>query len=197
MSPPPQANLVPAAHPVALGETDDSTSVWFRQEVYLHDRQLRAYLRGSFPAVRDVEDVVQESYLRIWKARLAHPIRSTKDFLFQVARNLAISALRRRQTAATDSLGDLASLTVMDDRRDAADQLCYAERVELLAAAFLHLPPRCREIMTLRKLKGLPNREIALKLGISEGTVENQITRGVHLLRTYLRNHKVLGFSRE
>ncbi len=85
----------------------------------------------------------------------------------------------------------------MDDRRDAADQLCYAEKVELLAAAFVNLPPRCREIMTLRKLKGLPNREIALKLGVSEGTVESQITRGIHLLRAFLQSRGVNGFNRE
>src|SRR3954471_24912441 len=72
---------------------------WFANEVHAHDGQLRAYLRGTYPAVRDVDDVVQESYLRTWKARLAHPIASTKSFLFQVARNLAVDVVRRKQSA--------------------------------------------------------------------------------------------------
>jgi hypothetical protein len=45
---------------------------WFAEEVQPHDAQLKAYLRGAFPAVRDVEDVVQESYLRVWRARATH-----------------------------------------------------------------------------------------------------------------------------
>lgn len=170
---------------------------WFSEEVHSHESSLKAYLRGSFPLVRDVDDVVQESYLRVWKARLRHPIASTKSFLFQVARHLAIDVVRRRQSAATDSLGDLAALPVIEDKPDAVDRLCYDEKIEFLASAFLNLPPRCREIMILRKLQGTSNRDIADRLGISERTVENQITRGMKLCRDYLEQRSVRGFTRQ
>ena len=68
---------------------------------------------------------------------------------------------------------------------------------ELLAAAFLKLPARCRTIMTLRKLKGQSVREIAAALDITEGTVDHQITRGTHLLRTYLEEAGVRSFNRD
>lgn len=170
---------------------------WFAEEVHSHESSLKAYLRGSFPTVRDVDDLVQESYLRIWKARLARPIASTKSFLFQVARRAAIDVLRRKVVAATETLGDLSVLAVMDDRPNTAEALSYDEKIELLAAAFLRLPARCREIMTLRKLRGWSHREIALQLGISERTVESQITRGTKLCETCLRERGVAGFSRE
>jgi RNA polymerase sigma factor (sigma-70 family) len=173
------------------------TARWFRDEVYPLDSALKAYLRRSFRSVHDFEDLVQESYLRIWKARLVRPIASTRSFLFQVARHAAIDVLRRRESAATDSVGDPASLAVIENRPDAAEQFCYEEKVELLAAAFLQLPARCREVMVARKLEGLSNREIAQKLGISEGTVENQITRGTRLCRAYLEQHGVHSFTRE
>lgn len=48
---------------------DPETAHWFTEHVHPHDAQLKAYLRGAFPAVRDVEDVVQESYLRVWRVR--------------------------------------------------------------------------------------------------------------------------------
>ncbi|MGH7944160.1 MAG: hypothetical protein ACREF9_04025, partial [Opitutaceae bacterium] len=51
---------------------------WFTEQVQPHEIQLRNYLRVAFPTVRDVEDVVQESFLRIWKARAVHPITQTK-----------------------------------------------------------------------------------------------------------------------
>lgn len=170
---------------------------WFAEEVHAHDHSLKAWLRASFPAIRDVDDIAQESYLRIWKARLSHPIASAKSFLFQVARHLAIDAVRRGQTVAVESVGDWEELAAVDDRSNAADQLCYDEKIELLAAAFVHLPPRCRTIMTLRKLQGMPNREIAARLHISEGTVENQIARGIKLCRAYLHDRGVQGFNRE
>lgn len=170
---------------------------WFTDEVHAHESSLKSYLRMSFPSVRDVDDVVQESYLRIWKARLSRQIVSTKSFLFQVARNLAIDAIRHRQTAQTESLGEMGELPVVEDKPDSASRLCYQEKVELLAAAFLQLPPRCREIMTLRKLENASVREIAARLGVSEGTVENQITRGTKLCRDYLRRHGVDGFERD
>lgn len=165
--------------------------------VHPHDSSLKAYVRASFPSVRDVDDIVQESYLRIWKTRLAHPIASTKCFLFQVARHLAIDVIRRRQTASTDSLGDLTTLAVIEDRPGAIEKLCYEEKVELLAAAFVNLPPRCREIMTLRKLKRHSNKDIAECLGLSESTVTNQITRGIKLCREFLQERGVHGFNCE
>jgi RNA polymerase sigma-70 factor (ECF subfamily) len=57
---------------------------------------LKAWIAGQFPAVKaDVEDVVQESYLRIWKVRLHRPIASAKAFLFTIARHLALDQIRR------------------------------------------------------------------------------------------------------
>jgi DNA-directed RNA polymerase specialized sigma24 family protein len=85
--------------------TSESTAVagqtrWFTEEVHPHDASLKAYLRGSFPSVRDVDDVVQESYLRIWKARAIHPISSARAFLFRIARHLALDTLRHENNHA-------------------------------------------------------------------------------------------------
>lgn len=189
-------NLPPTAPETTPG-TAQSPDGWFAEHVHPHDHALKVWLRASFPAIRDVEDIAQESYLRIWKARLSHPIASAKSFLFQVARHLAIDAVRRRHTAATESVDDWQELPALEDRPSAADQLCYNEKIELLAAAFVNLPPRCREILTLRKLDARPNRVIAARLRISEGTVENQIARGTKLCRAYLNERGVRGFNRE
>lgn len=185
----------PNSAPVTADPTEADR--WFREEVHPHDSSLKSYLRGQYPAVRDIDDVVQESYLRLWRTKLTGGITSTKSFLFQVARNVALDLLRRRERTSTTSMGEMADLPVLEEKADAADQLCYEEKVELLAAAFLSLPPRCREIMTLRKLQDMPVRDIALKLGIEHATVENQITRGVHLCRVYLKGCGVRGFRSE
>jgi RNA polymerase sigma-70 factor (ECF subfamily) len=170
---------------------------WFADEVHAHDGQLRAYLRGSYPSIRDIDDVIQESYLRTWKAKLTHPIASTKSFLFQVARNLAIDLLRRKSSARAESLVDLDALSVLEDEPDVAVTLSRNEKVELLSSALATLPARTREIIFLRKFHGRPQRDVALQLGVSERTVETQLSRGMKRCGEYLRRRGVHGFSRD
>jgi RNA polymerase sigma-70 factor (ECF subfamily) len=56
------------------------------------------------------------------------------------------------------------------------DELCR------LAEAIGSLPPRVREVFTLRRIKGLSQKEISSQLGITEGTVERHMTRALFLL---------------
>lgn len=184
-------------NPAPAPAADSDQTRWFADEVYAHDSQLRAYVRSKFPAIRDVDDVVQESYLRVWRARLARPIASAKAFLFQVARNLAIDAAREKSTSTIDTLRDLAALDVIEDGPNAADALCYREKVSLIVTALEQLPARCREVIIARKFNRIPQRDIAMKLGISERTVESHVTRGMSLIEAYLRRQGVSGFSRD
>jgi len=170
---------------------------WFADEVHAHDGQLRAYLRGTYPSVRDVDDLVQESYLRTWKARLAHPIASTKSFLFQVARNLAIDRLRKKMSAPTERWVDLDALTVLEESADAAAALSRQEKIDLLIAALAALPHRTREIVFLRKFQNLPQKEVAARFRISERTVESQLAKGMKGCADYLRKRGINGFSRD
>jgi RNA polymerase sigma factor (sigma-70 family) len=160
---------------------------WFANEVQLHGPQLKCYLRGSFPSVRDVDDVVQESFLRVWQRQLRRPVACARSFLYTVARNLAIDALRRKAASPEEPVADLAALNVLDDRPDAADAACTREELEILMQAIESLPARCREIVVLHKLHGLSAREIAARLGIAEGTVHLQGSKGVRRCEEFLR----------
>ena len=68
---------------------------WFSEEVYVHEPSLRAYLRTQYPFAPDIDDVVQESFLRLWKFRMGQPVRYAKALLFKVARHLVIDTARR------------------------------------------------------------------------------------------------------
>jgi RNA polymerase sigma-70 factor (ECF subfamily) len=168
----------------------DSASVadqarWFTEQVAPHESSLRSYLHGSFPAVRDVDDVVQESYLRIWKARMARPILSTKSFLFHVARHLAIDLMRRERVSPINLTIALHRLAVADQQADAAETACTQDEMELLAGALHALPPRCREIMMLRQIEGMSQKDIAAQLGLSVLTVQTQVVTGLRRIEHY------------
>ncbi|MES2693685.1 MAG: sigma-70 family RNA polymerase sigma factor [Verrucomicrobiota bacterium] len=156
-----------------------------------HDSSLKAYLRGSFPAVHDVDDVVQESYLRIWKAAATHPIQCARAFLFRVARNVALNLLSHERASPIDAVKDLAALAVVEDRPGVAESTVAREELLMLARAIDSLPARCREIVILRRIQHVPQKEIAARLGISEATVEAQVARGVKRCGEYLRKHGV------
>lgn len=166
---------------------------WFEEEILPHDSQLKAYLRGSFPAVRDVDDIVQDSYVRVWKTCAAQPIRSARGFLFQVARRLALDILRRGRASPIDAERDLADLSVISHDPDAAETAALRERKRLLIAAVASLPLRYREIVILRKLEDIPQRQVAIRFGISERAVENLLARGVKRCEEYLRRRGVNG----
>lgn len=166
---------------------------WFVEEVHAHDAQLKAYLRGSFPSVRDVDDVAQESYLRLWRLRATQPIRSAKGLLFTVARRLAIDFVRRDRTSAREDVGRLESYSEAGVDRQTAQNAGLGEKVDLFAEAIADLPARCREVFVLHKIHGLSRRETALRLGLSERTVGAHTSAAMKRCAKFLRRRGVHG----
>ena len=158
----------------------------------MHEPSLRAYLRQRFPFTQDIDDVVQESFLRLWQVRMAQPVRYAKALLFKVARHLVIDTARRNLISPIAPVTDLAGLSVIEDGGTGpAEAACRRDEIVLLAAAIDSLPPRCREILILRKLRGVSQKAIAAQLGLSEQTVQVQVSRGVRRCEVFLKSQGV------
>jgi RNA polymerase sigma factor (sigma-70 family) len=151
---------------------------WFAEEVQPHEAALRNWLRVRFPAVSDRDDLVQECFMRVWRARAHTRIVSVKAFLFATARNLAIDVVNRRR--AEVRLGDSAGSSVLDENCNTVESVARAQEFHLLNQALDSLPERCRQVFVLRRLYGLSQKQIAARLGISEKTVEAQNTIAMH-----------------
>ncbi len=152
---------------------DPDYSRWFATEVQIHAAALRAWLRGSFPVLPDPDNVVQESLTRVWRTRQAREVPSPKALLFTTARNLALDELRRRMNAPYEPLAENDGLSVLDDGGTAVETTARRQELELLNQAIQSLPTRCRQVLTLRKIYGLSQKQIAAQLGISEQTVRS------------------------
>ena len=166
-----------------------SQARWFAEQVQPHEQLLRAWLRGKFPSERDLDDLVQETFARLLRAHATTPIANAKAFLFATARNLALDRLRRRQIISLEPLAEIAESSVLDDRLSVFESLGRQQELELLTQAIQSLPERCRQVLTLRKIYGLSQKEIAAQLGIAEHTVEVQVNNGVRRCAGFLARH--------
>ena len=140
---------------------------------------MRAFLIGHFPALTDVDDLVQDTFSRVLHAQAAGPVESPRGLLFATARNLALDALRRRQIVAFEPMAENNDSPVYMDVTDVAETVSKRQELELLTEAIQLLPDRCRQVFTLRAVYGLSQRAIAERLGISENTVEKQMGKGL------------------
>jgi RNA polymerase sigma factor (sigma-70 family) len=161
-------------------------ATWFAEQVQPHEADLRAFLRRHFPTVQDIDDLVQEAYVRLIRAHHAGTIAEPRAYLFTTARNIACDLFRRQQPVSIEILEETQRLSVVEDKADAAEAASHSQEIELLIEAIQALPTRCREVLTLRKLHSLSYRDIARRLGISENTVNSQLAIGVVRCRQYL-----------
>lgn len=158
---------------------------WFAEQVQPHEPMLRAWLCSRFPAGSEADDIIQESYLRVLQAWARREIRSPKAFLFATARNLVLGRLRHSKVSGEVPLTEIHELDVLDESADVSEMVGHAEELELLTAAIQALPTRCRRIITLRKIYGMSQKDIAAQLGIAEHTVEAQGSIGLRKIAKF------------
>ena len=145
---------------------------------------LGAFLRRLCPSPQDAEDVVQETYLRVYQHRQRYDARSSvKTWMFTIALNLMRDRARKKRASRLE--GDVAAHLPVDRRLERAE---LADRVERLVRS---LPDGQREIFTLYRYEGIPYDEIARMLDITVGAVKAQMH---HALRKIREGLEPLGY---
>lgn len=166
---------------------DPEQARWFVDEVLPHEPKLRAWIRARFPGAGDADDLVQDAYARLLRAHSSGPIANPQAFLFVTARNLALNRLRHQGYERPFGATEIDPLSVVDDALGAPDTLARREDFQLLIEAIESLPDRCRQVVTLRKIYGLSQREVAERLNITENTVEAQGAIGLRKCIEFFR----------
>ena len=167
---------------------NDSRDDWFIREILVHEGALTRYLLRCWHRHDEVHDLRQEVYVRVYEA--AEKTRPTmpKSFMFATARHLMTDRLRRARVVSIDAVGDIDALNVLVDEISPEQRLNSRQELRHLAAAFDRLPDRCREVVWLRRVEELPQREVALRMGISEKTVEKQVAKGMRLIAEHFHD---------
>jgi RNA polymerase sigma factor (sigma-70 family) len=161
---------------------DDTLESWFRREILPHEAMLVRFLSRKWASSAEVHDIRHDIYVRVLEAAERERPAAPKAFLFSVARHLLIDRARRDRIVSIDLLEDLDVLNVLIDEVSPERRATGREQVQRLSTLFDRLPLRCREVVWMRRVEDVPQKEIARRLGIAEATVEKHLVRGIRLL---------------
>ena len=167
------------------------------------DRLLDAYiaLRGQIARLvmnivppKEVEDIVQETYVRICQVENKDAIREPRSYLFRTARNLALDYVKRSESRLADS-ADIDALPTEDlpapsEKDPTHAQVASGEEFALFCEAVRTLPRQCRRAFVLKKVYGYTLKEIMAEMDLGQATVETHIVNGTKRCVQYLRDRQ-------
>jgi RNA polymerase sigma-70 factor, ECF subfamily len=149
-----------------------------------HHAALRRYLRALGVAPDAADDIVQETFLSLFRHLcLDRPQHNLKAWLFQVAYRLALKHRYRKvsQSSRENAIDLNLSEALIDPARDPEMTLCERERSRRLRSVVNALPARARQCLLLRA-EGVRYRDIARILRISLGGVAKQLALAIERL---------------
>jgi RNA polymerase sigma factor (sigma-70 family) len=139
---------------------------------------------------REIEDIVQETYIRVCQVEHPSQIRCPKSFMLKVARNLAFDYVKKAETRLAIHLDNTELQALQDLEVTDADEI-YTKVVadqefSHFCEALRRLPVQCRKVFVLKKVYGYTQKEIAECLNLSESTIEKHVAYGIKHCTQYM-----------
>ena len=175
----------------------------FAEIVSRHAGQLLGYLTKMLNNASEAEDVFQECFKKVClKAEEYDDSKPFKPWLYRIATNLAIDAIRKRQRKPTEismnsPLNETESdmvleQTIEDNQANPAEQLDLLDRKNLVRQAVDELPDSQRATLLMAYFHKMPYKDIAEAMNISVGTVKTHMSRAMRALAKRFPDPEVL-----
>ena len=153
------------------------------------DRDLAAWMTAYGPGLRryfrrraddaDVDDLVQEVFLRLQSAQLSTPIDNVERYLFAAARNALISRYRRQKARASLLHDEFEDVIEISEQRSPERIVIGQQEYRRVLEAIQNLPPRAREAFQYHRFENLTYQAIAQRMGISREAVKELMHRAL------------------
>ncbi len=165
--------------------------LWFIDRVLPHEKRYvalaRRFSRDRSPSSDEARDLVHDVYARLLASEGWRFVDDPRAYVLTMIRNLGIQKLRRARIVPLEALAGVEGSRHMSDAPGPFEETSGRQRLALALQAMKRLPPRCREVVELRRLHDLSARDIARRLGLSLSTVEKRLARGMVLMAEAMR----------
>ncbi|MDN4503905.1 RNA polymerase sigma factor [Alteromonadaceae bacterium BrNp21-10] len=145
------------------------------------------HLLRRFVSRDDIDDIVQETFIRSYEADLKSEIKYVRSYMLQTAKHLALNHLAKWDNKYNDSLEDFAFPPVELNTQSFESQFASKERFLLFCKATEQLDGNVRKAFILKKVYGLTQKEIADYLQLSQSTVEKHVAKGLLQSAQYMQ----------
>lgn len=146
--------------------------------------RLRRFFQRRFRNRDDALEATQETFARMLAVAPRTLIDNPQAYLFQIAKSVARTTSARLAAERSWVELDDGELEIVEDAPGPERIVSARQALVLMARAIEKLPNRCQEVFILSRLHGMPNGEIAARLGISRNMVEKHIIRALIECRT-------------
>lgn len=156
----------------------------------LYGKNLYYFSFGYLKSKQEAEEVTQDVFLKIWdNRRNIKPELSFKAYIFKIAYRLIKDKLQK--LCRVRALQNHILETSVEQAKTFNEETNYQSLLDLVDTLIKRLPPRQREIYTLRKFEGLSIKEIGEKLSLSSKTIEHHLTKANNFIKLNIRKEKV------
>ncbi len=147
--------------------------------------KLRRLLKSRGRSPDDIDDLMQEAFLRLQVYCREHVVQHEEAFLVRTVLNLSAEQGRRDTRASVYALGsDLPD--IVDPAPNAEEIVAGEQALRRLERGLQRLTPRSREVLLLHRQEGLSYLQIAAQLDISVSMVEKHVARAAFFLRDWM-----------
>ena len=143
-----------------------------------HDSLIN-FLRQRLRTPEDAYDVAQEAYIRMMQYQNSRQIRSPSSMLFRIAINVANDLGRSDQVRRVSDQCSLDTVELVSDTPSPEREISAVQELDLLRSAIDELPPKCRQVFLLSRMRRMTYPQIAVHCGISVKMVEKHISRAL------------------
>jgi RNA polymerase sigma-70 factor, ECF subfamily len=170
----------------------DGDPLAFEVLFYKYRNKVKGFAKKMIPSHIDPEEIVQEVFVRVWiKKDLINPDKDFRSYLFSIAKNLILDHIKSAVNRKLYFVDEQFHKDLIDEDNSELNTMPQ-DAEEKLHKLIQQLPERRKEIFNLSRFEGLSYKQIAVRLNITENTVDSQIRNALAFIRKEFRKTLLL-----